>query len=312
MLGGNCGNGSADETPVHAFDNSIQSKWLCFVQASDAFAVPPVTYRLAGGSTYAVNAYTITSANDAPDRDPTSWRLEGSLDEGATWATLDTQVGQTFASRFQTNAYVISNCAAYGRYRFVVTATAGGLGSGALFQVAELQLFGPQGHGPTDLVNRAIGGTVTTPSTCGGANVNEAPAKAFDGDLGSKWFCGSNATPSIDIALTAPRAITSYAITNGNDAPDRDPKSWMLQGSNDADAGTWTTLDTQTNQVFANRNQTISYSFTNATSYRKLPVRRHREQRERRFPGRRDHALRQLTRVRQAGLRCRMPFSSIR
>ncbi len=60
-------------------------------------------------------------------------------------------------------------------------------------------------------------------------------------------------------------------MTSGNDSPDRDPKTWMLQGSNDADAGadagSWVTLDTRTDQAFTNRFQTLSYSFTNATTY---------------------------------------------
>jgi hypothetical protein len=272
IMGSSCGNNvSAAETPPHAFDNSVQSKWLCFLQASTTFALPTVTYRFAGGSTYAVNAYTITSANDSPDRDPSGWQLEGSSDDGATWATLDTRANQTFANRFQTNSYVIPNCAAYGRYRLIVTSIAGVPATAQIFQVAEIQLFGPQGHGPTETANRAIGGTVTTTSTCGGTNPNETPSHAFDGDLVSKWFCGGNTTPSVDIALVTPRAITSYSVTAGDDASDRDPKSWMLQGSNDADAGpdggTWVTLDTQTNQAFANRFQTLTYSFTNATTY---------------------------------------------
>jgi len=101
--------------------------------------------------------------------------------------------------------------------------------------------------------------------------VNETPPHAFDNDPGSKWFCGANVAPSIDIALTAPHAINSYSVTAGNDAPDRDPKSWLLQGLNNVDAGTdggtWVTLDTRANQMFANRFQTLSYSFANTTAY---------------------------------------------
>jgi hypothetical protein len=282
IMGSNCGSPSADETPAHAFDNSVQSKWLCFLQASDGFTLPSITYRFEGGATYAVNGYSITSAGDVPERDPTGWVFQGSRDEGATWDTIDSQDNQAFAARLQTNSYVIPNCVAYGRYRFVITSIAGNPTAVQILQVAEIQLFGPQGHGPTDLQNRAIGGTVTTTATCGGANANETPPHAFDGDLASKWFCASNMAPSVDIALTTPAAINSYSVTSGNDLPDRDPKSWMLQGSNDsgevdagadaaadggAEAGSWVTLNTQTDQSFANRFQTLSYSFANTTSY---------------------------------------------
>ena len=48
------------------------------------------------------------SANDAPERDPQDWTLQGSND-GQTWTTLDTQVDQSFAERFQTKQYPVAN-----------------------------------------------------------------------------------------------------------------------------------------------------------------------------------------------------------
>jgi hypothetical protein len=226
--------------------------------------LPTIEYRFAGAPAYAVNAYTVTSANDAIERDPSAWRLEGSDDEGLTWSLVDTQTGQAFPNRNQTNSYTINNCSAYARYRFVVTALAG---VSTIFQVAEIELFGPQGHGPRETTNRAAGGTVTTPSTCVTNNPAETPDHAFDDKLTTKWFCGGNTTPIVDVALSAPRTITSYSVTSGNDSPDRDPKDWILQGSNDLDAGVWTDLDTRTGQIFANRWQLITYTFTNTTAY---------------------------------------------
>jgi len=52
--------------------------------------------------------YTITSANDAPERDPANWALLGSNDGGATWATLDTQINQVFTDRYETRAFPIA------------------------------------------------------------------------------------------------------------------------------------------------------------------------------------------------------------
>jgi hypothetical protein len=257
-----CNSPQTEQAP-NTFDNNTGTKFLCFMANNTAF--PNIEYRFADAAGYAVNAYTVTSASDAQGRDPMSWRLEGSNDEGVTWSLVDIRTNQTFANRLQTNSYVITNCSAYIRYRFVVT----GLfdPNSTTFQVAEVMLFGPQAHGPSEPTNDAIGGAVTIPQTCGGTNPLETPDHAFDDRLQTKWFCGGQTTPSVDIALVAPHAVTSYSVTSGNDAADRDPKDWILQGSNDLDAGVWTDLDTQTGQTFANRYQLKTYTFTNATAY---------------------------------------------
>jgi alpha-L-fucosidase 2 len=262
----NCGVVAEAEMPIHAFDNDISTKWFC---APRDFAWPTIEYRFASDATYAVNAYTITSANALPSRDPQGWRMEGSND-GAVWNLVDERHNQLFANRFQTNGYVFSNCTPYSRYRFVVTELLGGdAWTWRLFQVAEIQLFGPQGRPPSLPPNQARGGTVTTTAAC--VQVPDAtPKEAFDGDFSSAWFCGANAAPSIEIALSASRAIAAYSVTSGRDFPDRDPKNWKLEGTNDvtgATAGTWTTLDTQTEQVFTARAQTILYSFANSAAF---------------------------------------------
>jgi hypothetical protein len=121
----------ATEDRAKAFDNNVMTKW--FVSAS---RTPWIAYQFAGGATYAINLYTVTSANDMPTRDPKDWRLEGSNDL-VNWTVLDTRTNQVFASRFQTNTYSFTNTTAYGAYRFFVTANSGA----NQCQVAELQLF---------------------------------------------------------------------------------------------------------------------------------------------------------------------------
>ena len=53
-------------------------------------------------------------------RDPMNWLFQGSVN-GSTWTTLDTQTNQTFASRFLTQIYWITNTTAYQYYRLNVT-----------------------------------------------------------------------------------------------------------------------------------------------------------------------------------------------
>lgn len=83
-----------------------------------------------------VVSYTITSANDVPNRDPRDWNLQGSND-GIGWTTLDTQSGQTFASRLLTRSYVFTNTTSYVYYRLNITANNGETGT----QFAEWELF---------------------------------------------------------------------------------------------------------------------------------------------------------------------------
>jgi hypothetical protein len=54
-------------------------------------------------------------------------------------------------------------------------------------------------------------------------------------------------------------------MTSASDVQQRDPAAWQFQGS--SNGTTWVTLDTQTAQIFANRTQTNTYSFTNSIAY---------------------------------------------
>jgi hypothetical protein len=125
----------AAENRDKMFDGDVATKW--YVMPS---ATPWVVYQFAQGVTYVIDSYTLTSANDVPTRDPKTWRLEGTNDPTlATWTVLDTRTDETFASRFQTNAYSFKNTTSYAAYRFFVVANAGATS----FQLAELELFGP-------------------------------------------------------------------------------------------------------------------------------------------------------------------------
>jgi hypothetical protein len=106
-----------------------------------------------------VDAYTIASGNDAPDRDPKSWVLEGSAD-GTTWTALDTRTGQTFGVRLQRKRYAIAEPAAYPHYRLRITANNGASG----VQLSEWEIFGtgtsapPVPAAPSGLSGTAVSG----------------------------------------------------------------------------------------------------------------------------------------------------------
>lgn len=99
------------------------------------------------------------------------------------------------------------------------------------------------------------------------SNQNENSSKVIDNNIDTKFFTGGY-QPGLWLQLqfNEPVAVSVYTITSGNDAHDRDPKSWELQGSND---GTnWTGLDTQTNITFSDFKQTKRFEFVNITTYK--------------------------------------------
>jgi hypothetical protein len=76
------GDSHDNESPAQANDNDLDTKWLDFAKFT------PLV--LDFGAATAVDAYRWATANDAEERDPVSWRVEGSHD-GAGWVMLHQQ-----------------------------------------------------------------------------------------------------------------------------------------------------------------------------------------------------------------------------
>jgi len=118
------------------------------------------------------------------------------------------------------------------------------------------------------MVNVAFGGTATSSDNPTGTPGSQAPASAFDTHCGSKWFNGISSTGWLqyDFGSGNAQTIKRYTVACANDLPNRDPKDWQVQGSNDGSA--WTTLDTQSNQAFAYRFHSNTYPIASPGSYR--------------------------------------------
>lgn len=91
-----------------------------------------------------------------------------------------------------------------------------------------------------------------------GPDAGEGSLKLVDSDLASKYlYFGFDPAGWFQLKFNSPVAVGAYTFTSGGDAPGRDPKNWILKGSND---GTnWTNIDTRTNEMFAARAQTNRY-----------------------------------------------------
>jgi pectate lyase len=124
----------ATETAAMAFDGLTSTKWFNDNTAATGW----LQYNFGSGVKWAVARYDLTSANDVPQRDPMTWQLLGSNDSN-TWTTLDTRSNETFATRFLTKSYTVTNPCPYQYYRLNILANAGGAPNG--LQLAELALL---------------------------------------------------------------------------------------------------------------------------------------------------------------------------
>jgi hypothetical protein len=102
----------ANEGMANVFDGSTSNKWF----TGDSYG-PPFWISIKSRDAAAIDGYSITSANDMPDRDPLNWTLLGS-NNGSTWTALDTRSNEDFPERRQTRTFSFSNSTAYQYYKF--------------------------------------------------------------------------------------------------------------------------------------------------------------------------------------------------
>lgn len=117
----------AGEVKENLIDGESATKWLDFERAAwleFELAQPVKAVR-----------YALTSANDAPGRDPRDWTLKGS-DDGKNWTTLDSRRDQSFERRLQTREFSFEGTTAYRQYRLEITRNSGE----PVLQLAEVQL----------------------------------------------------------------------------------------------------------------------------------------------------------------------------
>jgi uncharacterized protein YjdB len=126
------GLNSGSETPDMAFDNLTSTKW----HNLNTIGVIWIKYQFCNGASYAINSFSITSANDFPLRDPKTVRLYGSKD-GSHYTLLYSKTNIVFTARLQTQTFRYRNFTAYQYYRFDMIANSGNDG----LQVSEIELI---------------------------------------------------------------------------------------------------------------------------------------------------------------------------
>jgi hypothetical protein len=100
-----------------------------------------------------------------------------------------------------------------------------------------------------------------------GPNSTEGSSKLTDLDNNTKFLVQGFKPTFFALQIPAdPVVSNAYILTSGNDAPARDPKAWILEGSQDKLS--WTVLDRKTNQLFTYRNEIKIFDFINTVAYK--------------------------------------------
>jgi len=111
----------------------------------------PVIWELHLPAQRAVNQYSLTSANDVPARDPSTWEFGGSSD-GKTWTTLDRHENEPpFAGRGQTKTFTCKNSTAFRLYRLTFSPSQ----TDSHFQIAEISIPGVTTQAAATIPNAA-------------------------------------------------------------------------------------------------------------------------------------------------------------
>ena len=121
------------ESLEKAFDTDKNTKFLV--------GHPKNTITVENKSQSVLKKYEITSAKDAPGRDPKNWILHGSID-GSSWEVLDKQNNQKFEKRGATNSYSLeSNTKAYSFYKLDLEHSHTSVHGDDYLQLAEIELL---------------------------------------------------------------------------------------------------------------------------------------------------------------------------
>jgi hypothetical protein len=154
----------AGEQVANAIDNKASTKYLNFKKLNTGMTITPA----AGASV--ITGLGLTSANDAPERDPASYKLEGSND-GTTFTLISEGAAPKFTARAERQTVSFANTAAYTVFRLTFPTVVNAATANSM-QIAEVELLGvvtgaPAGPKITKIAKNADG-TVTMEWTGGG------------------------------------------------------------------------------------------------------------------------------------------------
>ena len=183
-------NSPGNEGAANAFDGNVGTKYLNFDKQNAG-----VTVKLSQGRV--VQKFTITTANDAVERDPSSYKLYGSND-GVTWTLIKEGPLSLSDSRYAVSGEIsVNNTTAYVYYFIKFPSIKND--SGNSVQIAEVTYYYDLNDGVTS-TDTGTGGTPNNPGQAGSVCSDCAPS----------W----PATSDISLAQTAQKSSAKTRVAN--------------------------------------------------------------------------------------------------
>jgi len=245
---GNSSYPTPNETPPMAIDGSAATKYLNFGNTNSGFIITP-------GAPSIVQSFRLSTANDAPERDPFSYSLFGtnapivSADNsnglGEPWTLISSgALAPPPSGSFQTpyTPTDVSNSTAYSSYKLIFPTLRGSPAAQCCMQFSEVQFFtGPAAGGSAIL---APGNTIRAVDDPAGASqssypAGEEPNKAIDGiaapppGTSTKYLNFGREHSGLIVTPSAAAIVDGIQFTMANDTPSRDPALVTIYGTND-------------------------------------------------------------------------------
>ncbi|MGD9635395.1 MAG: hypothetical protein AB7G28_23515 [Pirellulales bacterium] len=254
-----------------AIDGNTATKYLNYAGNNSGFIVTPQ-------SPAQVRSFIVASANDALDRHPTAWQLFGtndpilstdnSLGTAENWTPIDSGSIVAPTTLFTDSPVVtVNNAASYSSYKLLFPQ----LNGGNSMQISEASFFTSTNGTGQDILQ-----------------IGSPAIRAVDADPvnTTKYFNSGGVNAGFIVTpAAASTVIDSFQLTTANDADYRDPRSWVIYGTNDAvtsddnsagdeenwiiiDSGTLTDLEVPTGRNTAG----AVVSVDNAAAYKSYKV----------------------------------------
>ncbi|MDA7629140.1 lamin tail domain-containing protein, partial [Verrucomicrobia bacterium] len=251
-----------------AIDNNTATKYLNFDKLNTGFTV-----KLSLGPT-AVSGLRLTSANDAPDRDPSQFILSGSSD-GINFVEIAKGAIPVFENRFETIQIDFQNTLKHAYYRLVFPTVRNERVAVAM-QIAEVELLGwlPESSvsdpGETStpvLIDVTMLEDISMPDddidpSSSNSPFGEEVWRAIDNNPQTKYLnfdgTGSGFTLKPGHGLTV---VNGLRLTSANDVESRDPTAYLLEGS--SGGGVFELIAQGPLPLFEERFSTVEVAFAN-------------------------------------------------
>lgn len=211
-----------------------------------------------------LTGYSVTSGSK-PAAAPVAWTLQGSND-GNEWSDIESQSGISFTHKAETKLFTRSlpddrrTVPTYTWYRLVLTAADGQQS----VNISEIQLLGFA----ENLVTNITGNGGVIKGEHPGFNQNgyiEIVENLINNNINTKYCATGHYTGWVEYNAMQKVKLSGYSIVAAKDLPNRNPKSWTLEGSDDGE--NWEMIDERNDLEFLANHHTLRFDVNPDKAY---------------------------------------------